>query len=95
MDEAVQTPAKETLLWQIATDKKYSKQIVALDDFLSQVTPDDVDAVEGAMRGTRADTSRKRTVSSPSRPNTGFGGGSSRASQGDKSKARNAKKKRR
>jgi len=50
VDEAVMEPAKETVLWQVATDKKYAKGIRALDDFISKATPDDVAAVASDLK---------------------------------------------
>ena len=32
----VMEPAKETIMWQVATDQKYAKAIIALDEFISQ-----------------------------------------------------------
>ena len=34
MEEALQAPSMEVCMWQIATDKKYGRAIVALDQFL-------------------------------------------------------------
>jgi hypothetical protein len=50
VDEAIFEPAKETVHWQIETDKRYADQIRSLDDFISRSTPDEVAAVAGSLR---------------------------------------------
>ncbi|KAL1499364.1 hypothetical protein AB1Y20_011571 [Prymnesium parvum] len=40
--QAVQTPAREAVLWQVATDKKYAKQIMALDRFISRTSAEEI-----------------------------------------------------
>ena len=34
VEEALQAPSMEVCMWQIATDKRYGRAIVALDQFL-------------------------------------------------------------
>ena len=43
VEEALQAPAKENVLWQVATDKKYHKQIVALDSFILSTSTRDIE----------------------------------------------------
>ena len=89
VDAAVMEAGKEAVLWQIATDKKYGKQIIALDDFLSQTTPEDVTAVAGTLKGGGADgakskkpsasqaaaSKRKAEARAAASTTAGFGGG--------------------
>ena len=44
VEEALQGPAKENVLWQMATDKKYGQQIVALDSFIMQTSTRDIES---------------------------------------------------
>jgi len=43
VEEALQIPAKESVMWQVATDKKYRRQIVALNQFVSQTSTADIE----------------------------------------------------
>ena len=85
--------AREADLWQVATDKKFSKHIAALDDFITKTSAD-------FMGGDAADEAPRapNKPSPPPKPKNGFGSGSSSSSRASSRNAKGAsgsKKKRR
>lgn len=91
VQKALDLPSREAVLWQIATDKKYRKQIAALDQFISQTSSQDIQTHLPRSRGDDGETasvssSAAQSSSTRVRPDkpaaSGFGGTSNGSSSG-------------
>jgi len=78
VEEVLQTPAKEAVMWQVATDKKYRSQIIALDRFIMDTSSADIDQhvekLKSQVDAASPDTSAEKATPAP----RGFGKANSR-----------------